>query len=85
MDETPQHYSKRKPRRCPACGSGQVVRIQYGLPSPEDLADQEAGRIELGGCVVTGTGPSWHCRSCGAQIHRESLRGRLAREPNDLF
>jgi hypothetical protein len=39
-------------RACPACGSVDIVRIVYGFPSPDILADAEAGKIHVGGCVV---------------------------------
>lgn len=85
MDQSVFHYSKRKPRRCPACGSEHVVRIQYGFPTAEGLAAEDAGFVALGGCVVTGVDPSWQCRGCGAQIHREALRSQIEQGSHDLF
>ena len=51
-------------RACPACGSVDVVRIVYGFPSPDILADAEAGKIHVGGCVVDGEEPHLHCKAC---------------------
>jgi hypothetical protein len=71
MDKTASYVSDQKPPRCPACGSDKVVPIVYGYPPAHLFAEQEAGRIVLGGCVVTGHDPSWQCISCKAQISGE--------------
>jgi hypothetical protein len=55
-----------EPQRCPICG-GQTVPIIYGLPDPNQVSieDVEAGRIVLGGCMVSGDEPEFLCRDCG--------------------
>ena len=42
---------KRKPRKCPQCGSAKIADILYGLPifSPELEKELKDGKIELGG------------------------------------
>ena len=45
---------------CPICGRPGVP-IEYGMPGPEMVDEAEAGRIVLGGCVVTGYDPDWAC------------------------
>jgi hypothetical protein len=27
--------------------------------------EEEQGRVKLGGCVVSGDDPQWHCQACG--------------------
>jgi hypothetical protein len=63
-----------KPEVCPKCRSERVAEIRYGLPdfSEELERELEAGEVVLGGCVVTGGDPSWHCVECG---HRWGERG----------
>ena len=72
MEETTR--AKRKPRRCPRCGSARVAAILWGLPagSPALDRDLEAGRVVLGGCCVGDDDPAWECADCGAGIHREA-------------
>jgi hypothetical protein len=40
---------------CPRCGSTQTVPIVYGLPDPQrvSLEDVEAGKVILGGWLVS--------------------------------
>jgi hypothetical protein len=54
------------PSECPACRSPRVARIQYGLPtfSPELEKDLDEGKVILGGCVMFGDDPEWHCMAC---------------------
>jgi hypothetical protein len=40
----------------------------YGFPSPDTLADAEAGKIHVGGCVVDGEEPHLHCKACGTDF-----------------
>lgn len=63
---------RRKPRKCPACGSQQVASILYGMPAfGEQLQrDLEAGKIILGGCCVSDHDPQWQCVGCGVQVYR---------------
>jgi len=51
----------------------------YGMPHycDELKADLEAGRTVLGGCVVEGDSPAWHCNEC------EYRWGRLPRHEYD--
>lgn len=59
--------TKRRPRSrpvCPKCGSKEVVRIVYGLPSPELMEEANRGKVALGGCCISGNDPQWHCNGC---------------------
>jgi ADP-ribosylglycohydrolase len=54
-------------RKCPRCGSRSVAQIQYGFPGWSwDLEEAMAsGRVDLGGCDVTGNDPDRRCNDCG--------------------
>jgi len=56
---------KSRSRSCPQCSSNEVVPISYGLPLGDAIKDAEAGKIWLGGCIVTDEDPEWHCKDCG--------------------
>jgi len=61
MDNTENFSFKRKPRKCPACGSKKIASIIYGFPSKDMQKDVESGKYVLGGCCVSGDDPSWKC------------------------
>ena len=65
---------KRKPRKCPACGSKKIASIMYGMPffSPELEKDLEDGRIVLGGCSIMDDDPKWECSECEAPFYYDS-------------
>jgi hypothetical protein len=60
-----------KPSACPKCGSISIVRILYGLPSPEAVEEAKQGKFALGGCCVTDHDPQWHCNACEHEWRRE--------------
>ncbi|WP_201747889.1 hypothetical protein [Chitinophaga vietnamensis] len=52
-----------KARKCPVCASGKhIIPIQYGLPGPKDFALAKAGKLLLGGCVVSEESPRYYCK-----------------------
>ena len=53
-----------KPGKCPNCGSHKTVLILYGYPTEGALGEAQQGKIELGGCVITGNDPKEHCTEC---------------------
>jgi hypothetical protein len=53
------------PRKCPHCGSRNIVPIMYGLPTDEGMKSERRGDVHLGGCVVSGADPEKHCDECG--------------------
>jgi len=65
--------SKKKPNKCPACGSNKVATILWGLPafSPEMERDLKEGNIVLGGCIISHNDPIWQCVDCEVQIYKE--------------
>lgn len=72
MSAVERLVQSRKPIICPKCGRKPVARILYGMPefSEQLNADMAAGKIVLGGCVVTDDDPDWQCTQCGQQIFR---------------
>ena len=56
---------RRKPEKCPKCGSAKVLRIVYGMPSDEAIKASREGKITLGGCMIPIGGPTWRCDECG--------------------
>lgn len=52
-------------KKCPVCGSNDIVKILYGMPTYETFQAAERGEISLGGCCISDNDPKWHCRACG--------------------
>jgi hypothetical protein len=52
-------------KRCPWCGSDEVLPIAYGLPSPQMIEESIAGRLLLGGDMVWLGAPDMECVACG--------------------
>lgn len=74
----------RKPESCPTCGAKPVARIERGYPlfTPKLAEDLEAGRVILGGCVMTGDDPFWQCTQCGQEIYRAPQAGTRVGPPS---
>ena len=51
-------------KKCPNCGSTNVLGILYGMPTHEAFLKAEAGEIKLGGCCITGSDPEYYCKDC---------------------
>ena len=51
---------------CPKCNSKNTCRIMYGMPAYTDKLEQDlaAGKISLGGCIVSVNDPNRHCNDC---------------------
>jgi len=63
---------RKKPRKCPECGSSRIATILYGNPEltadlEEKLAD---GRVALGGCTFETVAPDWRCVECCADFYK---------------
>ena len=52
-------------RPCPQCGLEDSVPLIWGLPGIDLMQLAERGLVSLGGCMVPGDDPAWHCRACG--------------------
>ena len=61
---------RTKPKICPKCGSSEVVPIVYGYPLESLLKAAEKGRVELGGCCITGDDPNFRCKTCGKAFRK---------------
>jgi predicted RNA-binding Zn-ribbon protein involved in translation (DUF1610 family) len=71
---TPQRLERAtRPAKCPNCGHSPVAEILWGMPAfSEKLeADLKAGRVKLGGCIVSDDDPAWECQKCGVAIYRK--------------
>ena len=51
-------------RQCPNCGSKHSVNIVYGMPSYDLFLEEQAGKVKLGGCVITEKSPEYFCKAC---------------------
>ena len=81
----------RKGSRCPACTSGRLILIVYGLPFPETFEAYKRGEISLGGCVIrevfdekrgefASVDPELSCPACGSEFFREGRRELIGRK-----
>ena len=50
---------------CPRCNSSNIIPIIYGNPTPEQVKQEQAGSIILGGNAYGPNAPYWYCKSCG--------------------
>jgi ADP-ribosyl-[dinitrogen reductase] hydrolase len=67
---------------CPHCGETvRPVPLVFGYPTPETFQAAEAGRVVLGGCIVSSDDPEWACPECGGglwNVSAPTLAQRLA-------
>ena len=49
-----------------------MAKILWGMPvfTPQLEKDLEAGKVVLGGCVLSDDDTAWQCSSCGHQMWR---------------
>ena len=60
--------AQKRPKKCPFCGSTDIVPILYGDGiCPED----EDSKFIPGGCIVTAGGPVWGCWDCRAELYEK--------------
>ena len=55
---------KRRPVKCPQCGSKSVLEIVYGMPEPSLFEDAEQGKVILGGCCIEEGQANYGCGTC---------------------
>jgi hypothetical protein len=60
-------------KKCPNCGSTNVLEIIYGMPTHEAFLQEEAGEIKLGGCCVSmeGNDPEYYCKDCEFEWNKQ--------------
>ncbi|MEJ2078016.1 MAG: hypothetical protein P8020_09585 [Acidobacteriota bacterium] len=66
--------SMRRSRRCPRCGSEQVIRITSALPGSELATRVYRDEVYVGGSGVDDETPEWHCRGCGYEFRSLTAR-----------
>lgn len=59
--------------KCPACGSKDIIKILYGMPSYEAHLASEKGELMLGGCCISDINPNKHCKSCGKDFASKDM------------
>jgi hypothetical protein len=58
-----------KNKKCPKCGSRNVLLIHYGYIDDSDVTQQiENGDFASGGCLIEDDSPKWECRECKNQF-----------------
>ena len=67
-----QTKEDKSPMNCPKCGKpDNVVKIVFGLPTPELTKQADAGEVALGGCCMPGPeDPSrnYKCKTCNEEF-----------------
>lgn len=58
-------------KKCPKCGSKNSVNIVYGMPSYDLYQEAEAGKVKLGGCVLSLGDPEYVCKECEHEWNRK--------------
>ncbi len=67
-------------KRCPRCGSLNVVKILYGMPTYEAFVMAGEGKIKLGGCCITESDPEYFCKDCKNEWDRQTLTANAYNE-----
>lgn len=65
----------KKTKKCLKCGSENIARILYGLPSfSESLRKRiENNEIAPGGCCITKNDPTWKWVDCDSVIFKMEI------------
>lgn len=69
------YIRKRKPIKCPHCGTHSVARIVYGMPFQDPALSLDIENFEyvvLGGCCIEINAPAWQSTTCDTPLYRES-------------
>lgn len=69
---------RQKKIKCPYCGSTNIARILYGLPTFSSKLDEDIkmGKIVLGGCCEGIDDPKRHCNDCN-RIFFDGIRKQI--------
>lgn len=60
-------------KKCPSCGSKNVVKIVYGMPSYELYEEAEQGKVVLGGCCIMEDAPQYFCKDCNYEWNKNQV------------
>ena len=74
-------FTHAQHRACPECDCDDLARVLYGLPADPNALQLyiDAGRVVLGGCLVTDDDPIWHCNVCKNRF------GKRSEQKNEIF
>lgn len=61
-----------KYNQCPRCSSLNVIKIFYGLPTPNVLLMVEEGKRMLGGGYIRDSDPEYYCKDCETKWNRQT-------------
>lgn len=61
-------------RKCPKCGSKDIARIVYGVPSFSKIIKSKE-KVHIGGCCIPEPFPTRHCEECGYKFAYISIFG----------
>lgn len=64
-------------RKCPKCGSRNVIKILYGEPTGEALFMEAQGKIKLGGCLITDIDPEYYCNNFENEWNKKEIIDKL--------
>ena len=66
---------------CPNCKGKNIVIQVWGLPSGKFLEEmnkeENKGKYQLRGCIVSGDDPDYCCNDCGEEFQKKIELGQL--------
>lgn len=60
-------------KKCPKCGSNNVINIIYGMPSYELFLESEKGKVRLGGCEIIEGCSEYACKDCNHEWNKQQI------------
>ena len=57
-------------KKCPNCNN-KLVEIVYGLPTVELMEKALKKEVSLGGCIIIGDMPRYHCLKCNKKYYED--------------
>ena len=61
-------------KKCPQCGSINVLLIHYGyIDDPDAIQQIENREFATGGCLISEDSPKWECGDCKNQFGKINL------------
>ena len=70
----------KKEVKCPNCG-GKLIDIIYGMVDYEVGEQAKKGKVFIGGCMITGNDPIYHCNTCRRSYYK-NLEDYIEEENN---
>lgn len=74
------------PKECPNCHGSFIAKILWGKPHFTDKLkeDLNAGRVVLGGCMVSLDDAKWHCNDCNTDFGTSDFVSSLLELMHDI-